>query len=140
LLTTCSRAPLCCPQAGNFDGRLAGLVVDDVVKLLKDIGKLKPDFQRARAMIGPCNLTPVKGFLGRKREVDAVVSALQAGRLVSVVGPPGEGKSSVAKQAAWQLYMERNVNGGVYVIDLAGAEAARARLLRRPLQSVVTQL
>jgi hypothetical protein len=122
--------PLPCPQVGQFAGRLAGLVVDEMEKLLKDIGKLKPEFERRRATsLGPCNLSPVKGFLGREREVAAVVSAVQEGRLVTVVGPPGEGKSSVAKQAAWELYLKWDAGGGVYFIDLAGAATAAVLLL-----------
>jgi MoxR-like ATPase len=57
---------------------------------------------RARATRGnlPAELTT---FIGRRREVQDVKARLSAGRLVTLVGPGGVGKTRLALQVATDL-------------------------------------
>ncbi len=76
------------------------------------------------------NLAPERStFLGRAREVDELTRAIAGGaRLVTLTGPPGVGKSRLARhvaRAARDAYA-----GGVYACDLARAESAEELVAR----------
>lgn len=79
----------------------------------------------------PLESTP---FFERGRELRAVASALERARVVTLVGPPGVGKSRVAWRAAAQL--ASTFPGGARYLDLSAygdepsARAALATLLR----------
>jgi predicted ATPase/DNA-binding winged helix-turn-helix (wHTH) protein len=81
----------------------------------------------AAARATPGASAPQRPFVGRAREGDAVVEALGAARLVTLLGPGGVGKSAVAHRfvatqaARWP--------GGVWVADLSSART-RADLQR----------
>lgn len=45
----------------------------------------------------------VQHFQGRESEIAGVLEALQPGRVVTLVGPGGMGKSAIAAQVVWQL-------------------------------------
>jgi len=73
----------------------------------------------------PC-LAP-SSFVGRRAEIREIKSLLSAGRLITLTGPGGVGKSRLAQHAA--VTVRRAYPGGVYRVDLAdeqmlGAEPA----------------
>src|SRR5689334_20086115 len=59
----------------------------------------------------------LNSFIGRGRELAAVGRAAEAGRLVTLVGPGGVGKSRLALEAA-RLQLRHHANG-IWLVDLA---------------------
>jgi predicted ATPase/DNA-binding CsgD family transcriptional regulator len=72
---------------------------------------------RATATEGnlPAELT---SFIGRRRQLQDVKSALSGARLVTLVGPGGVGKTRLALRVATDL--QRAVPDGVWLVELAG--------------------
>src|SRR5476651_2281230 len=68
------------------------------------------------------NLAPERStFFGRERETGELARALAEGaRLVTLTGPPGVGKSRLARQVA--LASKAVFPGGVWACDLARAD------------------
>jgi predicted ATPase/DNA-binding CsgD family transcriptional regulator len=60
----------------------------------------------------------VSSFVGRRRQVQEIKTRLAAGRLVTLVGPGGVGKTRLALRVAGDL--ERGVADGVWLVELAG--------------------
>ncbi|MCX5406425.1 winged helix-turn-helix domain-containing protein [Streptomyces sp. NBC_00335] len=76
-----------------------------------------------RAYGGGGNLpTPVSSLVGREEAVTRVCAALGAGRLVTLCGPGGVGKTRLALAAAARL--EEAHPDGVWFVELAGAQSA----------------
>jgi predicted ATPase/class 3 adenylate cyclase len=98
---------------------------------LKDVGdvalwqlthpSLQRDFPPLRTLTATNNLpAPVDSFIGRRAELAEVLHALGDGRLVTLTGPGGSGKSRLALEAAAAaLPSYRN---GVWFVSLAAAE------------------
>ena len=92
---------------------------------LKDFDEPVRIFQLGRARfpvlktISNTNLPrPVSSFVGREREVEAIVAALRRpARLVTLTGPGGTGKTRVAIEAATELIPE--FKAGVFWVGLA---------------------
>ena len=61
-------------------------------------------------------------FVGREEQLEILASELRPGRVVSVVGDPGVGKTRLAVEAAGEL-LDR-FPGGVWFVDLGGATSA----------------
>src|SRR5581483_2373883 len=72
---------------------------------------------------------PSTSFVGREAELVEVVRALREHRLVTVMGPPGVGKSRLAAETARSL--EQEFPDGIWLVDFARAGDAgdAARLL-----------
>ena len=97
---------------------------------LKDVGEigiwqlthpsLQRDFPPLRTLRATSNLpAPVDSFVGREAELAEVLEALGEGRLVTLTGPGGSGKTRLALEAAGAaLAMFRN---GVWFVSLAVA-------------------
>lgn len=62
-------------------------------------------------------------FIGRSKELGAVVRALRAARLVTIVGPPGIGKTRLAREAQRALPQRRGA-GRLVFCDLAPVAGA----------------
>ena len=60
-------------------------------------------------------------LFGREDEVQQVVDSLTRHRAAVVWGGPGEGKSSIAMEAACQLWEGGLASGGCFVIDCLGS-------------------
>ena len=75
----------------------------------------------ATAMRGnlPAELTT---FVGRRRQLQEIKSALAAARLVTLVGTGGVGKTRLALRSAADL--RRGIPDGVWLVELAGLEDA----------------
>jgi class 3 adenylate cyclase len=65
-----------------------------------DIAGLPTDFPSVRAVRAGNLPTPATSFVGREREVDRVLTLLDASRLMTLVGPGGTGKTRLALRVA----------------------------------------
>lgn len=79
-----------------------------------------PAVARARAYGGGNLPTPLSSLVGREEAVVRVCAALGAGRLVTLCGPGGVGKTRLALAAAARL--EEAHPDGVWFVELAGAQ------------------
>ncbi len=66
----------------------------------------------------PASLT---SFIGRERELDSVRRMLtnSTTRLITLLGPPGVGKTRLALQLAWDVQQHGDFENGVWFVDLA---------------------
>src|ERR671919_389603 len=80
---------------------------------------LPAEFAALRSMDARPNNLPVQltSFVGRRRELEGVKKAIRAGRLLTLTGPGGTGKTRLALQAARQLLPE--FEHGVFFVALA---------------------
>jgi predicted ATPase/DNA-binding SARP family transcriptional activator len=78
---------------------------------------------------------PVTSFVGRQQALAEVVELVGGHRLVTLIGPPGVGKSRLALEAARAV--EHDFAGGVWVVGLAraGRPADVARVVARTLDA-----
>lgn len=65
-------------------------------------------------------LAPTSFFCGRERELDALAEQLETARLVTLLGPGGMGKTSVALAYAESRLAAYDSAGGVWFVDLTG--------------------
>lgn len=64
------------------------------------------------------NLPPqTSHFIGRRQELVMIKQLLQTARLLTLVGPPGTGKTRLALQVAWEA--ADSFRDGVYLVSLA---------------------
>ena len=92
--------------------------------------------------------TPATSFVDREEALAQVVELLGEHRLVTLIGPPGVGKSRLALEVARSL--ESDLSDGAWLVELAraGTGADAARLVARtigargpdPLAAVVSRL
>ncbi len=69
----------------------------------------------------PHNLTaPSTSFVGRERELEQLAGKLDLNRLITIAGPPGVGKTRLARRAAFDA-LDRFPDG-VWFVDLAPLE------------------
>lgn len=67
----------------------------------------------------PHNLpAPVSSFVGRKQEIEEIQDLLKTNRLVTLTGPGGVGKTSLALETARTLLAGDNFSDGIYFIEL----------------------
>jgi len=78
---------------------------------------------------------PVTSFVGRQLALARVVELVGRHRLVTLIGPPGVGKSRLALEAARAV--EHDFAGGVWLVELAraGRPADVARVVARTLDA-----
>ena len=89
-------------------------------------------------------------MIGRQRDVDALIERIATGRLLTIVGPAGVGKTSLAVEIAHDL--QSRFGDGARFVDLAGVDApdrlpmAIAQALRaetdadRPTEALIDHL
>lgn len=65
---------------------------------------------------------PVNAFIGREKEIQAVLDLLEKNRLLTLVGTAGVGKTRLALQIAARLAARGDIWDGVYFLELASVE------------------
>ena len=79
------------------------------------------------------NPTNVEGFIGRQQEMYEIINLLESHRLVSILGPPGIGKTSLSRNLANYLKDRRKFSDGIIFVGLRGCESAQMFLIRLTL-------
>jgi predicted ATPase len=76
--------------------------------------------------------TPASSFVGRREVLDALTSAFEEARLVTLFGPGGIGKTRLALRYAEERLasLTRVGRGGVWFVDLADAQTGLAALVQ----------
>lgn len=82
------------------------------------LSMLREDEEAQRRPAGNLRAS-LTSFVGREAELDRIGGQLAAGRLVTLVGPGGVGKTRLAVTAAAGL--ATRMSGGVWLVDLAAA-------------------
>jgi predicted ATPase/class 3 adenylate cyclase len=85
---------------------------------------LQEAFPPLRSLETPTNLPPERTpFVGRRREVDALMGVVRGGRLVTLTGPGGTGKTRLALRAVRELFPEHP--DGVFLVELGAVTDER---------------
>jgi predicted ATPase/DNA-binding SARP family transcriptional activator len=96
-----------------------------------------PALARVPAALGPRGWlpAPVTSLVGRQQALAEVAELVGGHRLVTLIGPPGVGKSRLALEAARAL--QHDFAGGVWLVELAraGRPADVARVVARTLDA-----
>ena len=66
------------------------------------------------------NPSNVEGFIGRQQEMYEIINLLESHRLVSILGPPGIGKTSLSRNLANYLKDRRKFSDGIIFVGLRG--------------------
>lgn len=116
----------------------AGVTLKDLgPHLLKDLADPRRLFQACHPDL-PASFPPVRTlstlpnnlpqqastFIGRDDDIRSLVAALEASRLITLVGPGGTGKTRLALQVAAETLVR--YPGGAWFVDLAAVTAAEA--------------
>ena len=72
----------------------------------------------------------VEGFVGRQQEMYEIINLLEQNRLVSILGPPGIGKTSIYRNLANYVRDRRKFSDGIIYVELRGWETAHMFLTR----------
>lgn len=67
----------------------------------------------------------VEMFLGREFEMHKIIKLLIEGRVVSILGPPGIGKTSLAKNLANYIRDRRMFRDGIIYVKLRGCKSSQ---------------
>ena len=119
---TCTSVGL---QFGGYIGRMAISVRKRIVHGLVSAGLL-PQGRQARTLLEvPMQLRRIaQPLLGRDVEVEQVIGSLKEHGAAVVWGGPGEGKSSVAMEAACRMWDAEQCLGGCFLVNCVGAQVA----------------
>ena len=121
MLTGCRARPQHNPKSPT---QLANGIVDRVLKKLKELGRVRSDFVRSqgrRAAVWTLTRTR-DALIGRGGEVEAVLTSLQLHGAAVIWGGPGEGKTSVAMEAAARL-REHEPDLSAFELDMRGVRS-----------------
>jgi predicted ATPase len=113
------------------------------------IDGLQSEFPPLRTLTATKGNLPVRDLMlvGRQDEKDAVIEALERSRLVTLTGPGGVGKTTLALKVAEEL--SATFEDGVWFVEvsrvpdenlLAGAVARQLHITESPLQSITDTL
>ena len=72
----------------------------------------------------------VEGFIGRQQEMFEIIDLLEESRLVSILGPPGIGKTSISRNLGNYLRDRKKFTDGFIYVALRGCETAHMFLAR----------
>jgi Mrp family chromosome partitioning ATPase len=79
------------------------------------------------------NPSNVEGFIGRQQEMYDIINLMEEHRLVSILGPPGIGKTSIARNLANYIKDRKKFSEGIIYVPLRGCESAQMFLTRLTL-------
>ena len=99
---------------------------------------LLPKGRQARTLLEvPMQLRRIaQPLLGRDAEVEQVIGSLKEHGAAVVWGGPGEGKSSVAMEAACRLWDAEPCLGGCFLVNCVGAQVAGLPIMDIPVKVV----
>jgi phosphate starvation-inducible protein PhoH len=112
---------------------MAACIRDAIIDRLREHELLPPGYQRpsssvdsqGAAAVAPLNLTRLASVvIGREVEQQKIMQHLQKGKAVILRGGPGEGKSTLAMDAACTLYESGAVSRGALSVDLSGVPSS----------------
>ncbi len=112
--------------------QLANDIVKRVEQKLKDVGRVPRDFVRnpgRRPAVWTLSRTTTS-LIGREDEVQLVFTSLRQHGAAVIAGGPGEGKTTIAMEAAARL-REKKPNLSAFELDMRGERAA-AKCGHRP--------
>lgn len=69
-------------------------------------------------------VSKVEDFLGRRKEMQEIISYVMNNRLVTIKGIPGIGKTTLAKAAAYFLDERNSFKDGIILLTLRGIDQA----------------
>ncbi|MDX1384188.1 MAG: adenylate/guanylate cyclase domain-containing protein, partial [Thermoanaerobaculia bacterium] len=111
----------------RFKGVDTPVEIEEVTPAESSPGGTPPDSEKAWRVAVPGNLPALLSpFLGRQRELEALVDAVAAHRLVTVVGAAGAGKTRTVLEAAGRVAAD--YRGGGWLVEL-GPHRTEADLL-----------
>ena len=105
--------------------QLANAIVERVLQKLQNLGRIPPDFvwsQSRRPAVWTLSRT-TNSLVGREVEVDLVLASLRQHDVAVIWGGPGEGKTTIAMEAAARLRMEQPYLNA-FALDMRGECAA----------------
>ena len=99
--------------------------MERVLQTLKDLGRVPRDFARSqgrRPAIWALSRT-TEALIGRERDIEKVLTSLQQHGAAVIWGGPGEGKTTIAMEAAARLRVEQP-SLQAFELDMRGERAA----------------
>ena len=75
----------------------------------------------------------IDGFIDRQREMYEIIKLLHENRVVSILGPPGIGKTSISRSLSNYLRDRKKFKDGIIYVRLRGCESAQMFLSRLSL-------
>ena len=103
-------------------GNMAWYVKAVVVKYLKEANLLPPHYVSRDQLQDPMQPHRIaQPLLGREAEVQQVMDSLTKHHAAVIWAGPGEGKSSLAREAGCRLWEAEKCQGGCFVVDCIGA-------------------
>jgi len=140
------------PEGARFEDlgshRLRDLTHEEHIYQL-DVAGLASDFPPLRTLTATKGNLPIRDLtlVGRQLEKEAVIAALDSSRLVTLTGPGGVGKTTLAMKVAEEL--ASSFEDGVWFVEvsrvpeeslLAAAVARQLHITESPLQSLTDTL
>lgn len=80
----------------------------------------------------------IEGFIDRQREMYEIIKLLNDNRVVSILGPPGIGKTSLARNLSNYIKDRKKFKDGIIYVRLRGCESAQMFLSRLSLIILAT--
>ena len=99
--------------------QLVTAVVDRVEEKLKALGRVPSGFVRGARSVAWTLSRMTTALVGRETEVQDVLASLRQHGAAVIWGGPGEGKSTIAMEAAARLHADNSVLGA-FELDMRG--------------------